>query len=106
MFKIILLQGDPAGAGYSQFILLGAMFLVMYLFFIRPQQKRRKEAEAFRASVKKGDKIVTIGGIHGKIAQVKDNTVVINTEGGKLEIEKSAISPSSGVNQQEVEINK
>lgn len=105
MILTILLQADAAG-GYTQFIMLGAMFLVMYFFFIRPQQKKRKEAEAFRSSIQRGDKIVTIGGIHGKITQVKDTTVVITTESGKMEIEKSAISANSAVSEQEVEVNK
>ncbi len=106
MKSFILLQDQATGGGMSQFILLGAMFLVMYLFFIRPQQKRRKEAEIFRNSIQKGDRIVTIGGIHGKITQVKDSTVIISTEGGKLEIEKSAVSANSATSEQEVEINK
>jgi len=105
MNLFILLQSGGGGE-YTQFIMLGAMFLVMYFFFIRPQQKKRKEADAFRSSIQKGDKIVTIGGIHGKITQVKEATVVISTESGKMELEKSAISANSSVSEEEVAVNK
>jgi preprotein translocase subunit YajC len=60
---------------------------------IRPQTKKAKEAKLFREGIKKGDKIVTIGGVHGKIAEINEATVIIETEGGgKLKIDKTAIS--------------
>ena len=71
-------------------ILIGVVF---YFFMIRPQTKKAKETKKFRESLKKGDKIVTIGGVHGKLAEIKETTVVIETEGGgRLKIERSAIS--------------
>jgi preprotein translocase subunit YajC len=86
----------PSGDGESGpmfYVMIGAMVLVFYFFMIRPQQKKQKEQKKFRASLAKGDKIVTIGGIHGKVSDVKDTTALITVEGGvKLKVELSAIS--------------
>ena len=69
------------------------MFVVMYFFMILPQMRKGKAQKKFWSELKKGDHIITSGGIHGKITELKDNSVVIETEGGgKLKIEKSAIS--------------
>lgn len=68
------------------------MLVVFYFFMIRPNLKKQKEQKNFRANLKQGDKIVTIGGIHGKILEVTDTTVLINSEGTKIRMEKSAIS--------------
>ncbi len=73
-------------------VMFGLMFVVVYFFMIRPQQKKRKKLEEERAAVKKGDKVITIGGIHGKVTAVDDTTVTIAVEEGKLKIEKSAIT--------------
>ena len=74
------------------------MFVVFYLFMIRPQMKKTKEEKKFRDELKKGDRIVTIGGIHAKVAEVKDTTLIIDTgEGQKLKIEKSAVSKDNSV---------
>lgn len=86
-------QEGQEGGGLQTIIMFGAIFLVFYLFMIRPQMKKQKEAKQFRESLVKGNRVVTIGGIHGKIAEVKENTVIIETEGGnRLKMEKSAIS--------------
>jgi preprotein translocase subunit YajC len=61
---------------------------------IRPQTKKQKELKKFRESLKQGDKVVTIGGIHGKILEVADSTVLVSSEGTKLRIEKTAIASS------------
>ncbi|MFT5512735.1 MAG: preprotein translocase subunit YajC [Bacteroidia bacterium] len=96
---LIILQVAPApagGGGYSMIIMLGAMFVVMYFFMIRPQMKKNKAQIAFKEGIKKGEKIVTTGGIHGKIAEIRDTTFIIDTEaGGKLKIEKSSVSMDS-----------
>lgn len=81
-----------------QIIMLVAMLGVFYLFMIRPQMKKQKEQKAFREGLKQGDKVVTIGGIHGKILEVTDTTVLINSEGTKLRMEKSAISQTVAEN--------
>ncbi len=68
------------------------MIGVFYFFMIRPQMKKQKELKKFREGLKAGDKIVTIGGIHGKILEISDTTVLIQSEGTKLRLEKSAVS--------------
>ena len=86
-------EGGEEGGGMQTIIMFGAIFLIFYLFMIRPQMKKQKEQKKFRDSLDKGSKIVTIGGIHGKIVEVQENTVTIEVEGGnRLRMEKSAIS--------------
>jgi len=80
------------------FLVIGLMVVAMYFVMIRPQMKKQKEAKKFMAEIKKGDKIVTIGGIHGKIAEVNDTTFMIEVEGGvKLKVSKAAISMDNSV---------
>lgn len=77
----------------GQFLPLVLIIVVFYFFMIRPQLKKTKEQKKFRENIKVGDKIVTIGGIHGKIADIGETTFMITVEGGvKLKIERSAIS--------------
>ncbi|MDO9184931.1 MAG: preprotein translocase subunit YajC [Bacteroidota bacterium] len=93
--SILLMTGGQAG-GLGQFIPLILIIVVFYFFMIRPQLKKSKDQKKFRANIAKGDKIVTIGGIHGKIIDVQDTTFIIEVEGGhKLKIEKSAVSMDS-----------
>jgi preprotein translocase subunit YajC len=96
MNQIYFLQATPSGSsgGGFQFIFLGLMILVFWLFFIRPQAKRAKNQKKFIEDLQKGDKIVTIAGIHGKINQVnEDGTLSIEINPGSyIKIEKSAIS--------------
>ena len=77
---------------WSSLIFIVLLIVVFWLFFIRPQSKKAKEEQKFRESLKKGDKVVTIGGFHGKVVEVKDTTVIIsiapNTE---VEVEKTAL---------------
>lgn len=74
------------------YLFIALIIVVFYLFLIRPQSKRAKEERKFREALKKGDKIVTSAGIHGKIIEIEGTTVIIETEGqGKLKIEKAAI---------------
>jgi len=81
------------GGGMSMLLMLGAIILVFYFFMIRPQQKKQKQMQNFREALKRGDKIITIGGIHGKITDVQDNTFIIEVEDGtKLRIEKAAVA--------------
>lgn len=68
------------------------MFVVIYFFMIRPQQKRAKQEKEFESALKVGDKIITKSGIHGKIAELADTTVIIETMSGKLKMERSALS--------------
>lgn len=93
----IMLQTPAQNGGMWQQIMMIALILVIFYFFlIRPQMKRSKEAKKFRDSLQKGQKIVTIGGIHGKIVEIDENTVTIQVENeGRLRMEKSAIASSS-----------
>lgn len=68
------------------------MFVVIYFFMIRPQQKKIKQEKEFEAALKVGDKIITKSGFHGKIVELAETTVIIETMSGKLKIERSAIS--------------
>jgi preprotein translocase subunit YajC len=90
----VLLQASPTGGGSLQLILLGGMILVFWLFMIRPQAKKAKIAKKFQEDMQKGDKIVTIAGIHGTVNKInEDGTIQIETSPGSyLKIEKSAIS--------------
>ena len=87
----------------STLIMLAGMFGIMYLFMIRPQMKRQKEAKVFRDAVKKGDQVVTIGGVHGKVVSVSEKTVVLEFESGKARVDKSALSPNGTAEGQELE---
>jgi len=98
MIKLVLLQAatGSGGAGYMQFVMLAGMVAIFYFFFIRPQQKKQKEQRKFIDAVKKGDLVVTMGGIHGRVVSVEDSTVILDVDrGNKLVIEKSAISMDS-----------
>jgi preprotein translocase subunit YajC len=68
------------------------MFVVIYFFMIRPQQKRAKQEKEFESNLKVGDRIITKSGLHGKIAEVSEGTIVLETMSGKLKMERSAIS--------------
>ena len=91
---LFLAQSNPMGMMNIFFIV--AMIAVFYFFMIRPQNKKRKKLEEMRKNLKKGDHALTIGGIHGKVAEVKDTTIILQVEGGvKLKVEKSAVSLDS-----------
>lgn len=76
----------------QQFLPFLLMFVVIYFFMIRPQQKRAKNEKEFENNLKVGDKIVTKSGLHGKIAELAETTVIIETMSGKLKMERTAIS--------------
>ena len=97
MLNFILLQFGDGGQGmYGNLILIGGIILIFYFFMIRPQQKRQKDQKRFLEEVKKGDSVVTVGGIHGKIAQIEGDIIFLDVEkGGKLKIDKSSISLDS-----------
>jgi preprotein translocase subunit YajC len=91
----IFLQAASGGGQSTTFIfLMGAMILVFWLFMIRPQAKKAKQAKQFQEGMQKGDKIVTIAGIHATVNKVNDDaTIMIETSPGSyMKIEKSAIS--------------
>lgn len=91
----------PAGSGWSMWIMLALMFVVMWFFMIRPQRKQQKELEKFRSELKKGDKIVTIGGIYGTVEEIKDKTVLIKVDGDtKLRVDKNSLVKDFSESQQ------
>ena len=79
----------------SSLIMFGMIFAVMYFFMIRPQIKKQKKERKYRSALQKGDKVITIGGIHGKITDVKEETFIIEVHAGNtLKVEKTAVSMS------------
>ena len=89
------LAAAPAGnSGASSIIMIVVMIVIFYFFMIRPNMKKQKEAKKFRENLMPGQKVVTIGGIHGKILEISETTVLIQSEGSKLRLEKSAIATS------------
>lgn len=90
-----LQAAGPEGSLYQQFspyIMIALMILVLWLFMWRPESKRRKEMEAFRSGLKKGDKIVTAGGIYGVVKEVKETTLLIEVDSNvTLRVDKSMV---------------
>ena len=108
MVQHIFLQvGDPGGLG--NIFLLVALVVVFYFFMIRPQTKKAKEAKKFREALAAGDKVVTIGGLHGKVIEVKEQYVKIQIANGvDVKVSKSAVSPelSTGTGESELQQKK
>lgn len=94
LLHILLMSAPKEGESpLMSFLPLILIVFVFYFFMIRPQQKKAKAQRRFKESIEKGTKVVTSGGIHGKVAEVKDTTVIIEVEGGiRLKVEKSALS--------------
>src|SRR3954470_12263855 len=95
MIATIFLQAAPGGAfgSYGTLIPMVLIIVVFYFFMIRPQVKKQKDQKKFVEDLKKGDKVVTTAGIHGRIVEVTDTIVTIDVDGGvKMRFEKSAIS--------------
>lgn len=96
-FAYLFLMGQPAGAAGQtnpliSFLPLILVFVVFYFFMIRPQMKKQKEMNKYRNSLKKGDKVVTTGGIFGRVYEVKDNFITVDVGGDiKLKIDKNAL---------------
>ena len=91
----VLLQSG-GGGGMMQLLFFGAIILVFYFFMIRPQQKRQKDAKNFQTEVKKGDMVVTVGGVHGKVFELLDHEVILDVDRGtKLKVDRTALSMES-----------
>jgi preprotein translocase subunit YajC len=89
----ILLQEKTGGSSWMSLLPLFLILIVFYFFFIRPQTKKSKEQKKFREALKKGDKVITIGGVHGRVAEVKETTVILEVGNQiKMTVEKSAIA--------------
>ena len=99
LLNILLMATQGQGTqqnGWYSFLPLLLIIVVFYFFFIRPQMKRSKDQKKFRAALDKGQKIITIGGIHGRIVEIQETTVTIEVENQvRLRVEKSAIAIDS-----------
>jgi len=109
-FVLPLLMGAPQGAdaapgaGLFSFLPLIAIIAIFYFLILRPQNKKQKETQKMLSALKKGDRIVTIGGVHGVIQSVKENTVIVRVDDTvKLEFNRSAISSVSSQAKEEKE---
>lgn len=84
------------GGGAMTWLMLIAIFVVMYFFMIRPQQKRQKELRKFREGLQKGDKVVTVGGIYGTVVEVKDSYILIEVDNNvRMRFDKSSVLKDS-----------
>jgi preprotein translocase subunit YajC len=91
-FVFLQEQGGQGGGSLNFLLMMGLIFVVMYFFMIRPQQKRQKELRKFREDLKKGDKVVTSGGIYGTIVEIKDTYAIVEVDTNvKLRFDKSTI---------------
>jgi preprotein translocase subunit YajC len=104
MKQNILLQAAPAAGGdYSFLIMIGGMVAIMYFFMIRPQMKKQKEAKSFRETLQKGDKVVTIGGIHGKVVDLNAKSALLQIDGAKIRVELTALNPAGEADAEELQ---
>ena len=89
----LMQAAQPAqGNGWQMWVMLLLIFVVMWFFMIRPQRKQQKELENFRNSLKKGDKVVTIGGIYGTVCDIKENSVLVEVDNNvKIRVSKQAL---------------
>ena len=92
MIATILLQANGGGLGMQQLVVFGLIAIVFYFFMIRPQVKKQKDQKKYVNELKKGDKVVTTAGIHGRILEINDTTFLIEIDNGKIRFDKSAIS--------------
>ena len=83
---------QPQGAGWTFWVMIGAMILIMWLFMWRPESKRRKQMENFRNNLKKGDKIITAGGIYGTVKEIQPTSLLIEGDSNvTLRIDKNMV---------------
>ena len=94
--SMTLLQQQSQGGGLSGMLMIVAMIVIFYFFMIRPQNKKQKEIKKAREAIQAGDKIVTAGGIHGKIKEVSDTTLIIEiAQGVSIKVDKSSVYPAA-----------
>ncbi len=105
--NFILLSSTGSGQDpLTSMLPLLAVVVVFWLFFIRPQMKKAKEERKYRESLKKGDKVVTIGGVHGKVIDIQETTVILEmVDKTRIKVERSAVS-MTGANPQQMEQKK
>lgn len=90
-----LILAQSQGGGFSGIFMIVAMIVIFYFFMIRPQQKKQKEIKNAREAMKSGDRVVTAGGIHGKLREVSDSTVMIEiAPGTQIKVDKNSVYPA------------
>ncbi|MEP6612631.1 MAG: preprotein translocase subunit YajC [Mucilaginibacter sp.] len=92
MIATVLLQAAGGGLGIQQLVVFGLIAIVFYFFMIRPQVKKQKDQKKYVNELKKGDKVVTTAGIHGRIIDLNETTFLVEVDNGKIRFDKSAIS--------------
>lgn len=99
--NLILLEGAPMdGGGFNGIFMIIAIIAIFYFMMVRPQQKKQKEIRKFRENLKVGDKVITAGGIHGKITSIKDDHFIVGIANGiDIKVEKGSVYPN-GAEQQ------
>jgi preprotein translocase subunit YajC len=96
---ITILQAQGQDGGMGTLLFMVGFFAIFYFFMIRPQMKKAKDQRKFQEAAKIGDRVMTIGGIHGEIIETDETTVVIKLDQGRMRIEKAALSPSKQVSE-------
>jgi len=93
MNSILFLNAGSQGSVFMPILTFGLVFVIFYLFIIRPQNKKQKDTERMISAVKKGDKVITIGGIHGEVTSTKEHTLIVKVdESCKIEFSRSGIA--------------
>ncbi len=88
--------GNPAGTGWESFIMIIVLIAIFYFFMIRPQSKKQKQIKKFREGLSVGDKVITAGGIYGKIRDIKETTFLLEiSDNVKIRIDKNSVYPSA-----------
>lgn len=91
----ILLQQQAEGGGLSGMLMIVAMIVIFYFFMIRPQNKKQKEIKKAREAMQTGDKVVTAGGIHGKIKEITDDTIILEIAPSvSIKVDKASVYPA------------
>lgn len=95
--SLLQAQGaQPAGGGWTFWVMIIAIFAIMYFFMIRPQNKKQKEIQKFRKGLEVGQSVITAGGIYGKIKEIEDNAVIVEIAPSvKIKIDKNSIYPDA-----------
>lgn len=99
MTNFVLAQEEAAGGGMTTLIFLGLMIAVFYFFIIRPQRQRQKAQQELSASLEIGDDVRTIGGIHGRILTIDEDSVLLDVEQGQIRVTRRAVGAKAGENE-------
>ncbi len=95
MNSILLQAASGGGSGLSGMLMIVAMIVIFYFFMIRPQQKKQKEIKKAREAMKNGDRVVTAGGIHGKVREISDTTILIEVAPNTtIKVDKGSVFPA------------